>query len=145
MWHCPTVKEFIDSAAIQSLHDNALFWNNEVPVEVVLSFAKAHARKTIRDVFPEPQREHIIAACSKAGVDPFDRMSKAYASIVSGEAWVLDRPASLAENGTTFAHYDKHWMTEFREIRRLERVTELYRVNLDTENEVAGKFKIWAA
>lgn len=145
MSHCPTVKEFIAGAAIKSLHNNALFWNNEVPIDVVLSFAKAHDRKIIRDVFPVSQWEQIGEACREAGVDPLNRMSKAYASLVSGEAWVLDRPASLAEEGATFSHYDKHWMTEYEEIRRLQRVTELYRVNLNAENQLAGMYKIWAS
>ncbi|KAG6899340.1 hypothetical protein C0993_011128 [Termitomyces sp. T159_Od127] len=143
LWRCPTVEEFRAGATIKSLPDQAVFWNNEVPVDVVLSFAKAHDRKTIRDVFPRPEWEHVIAACQTAGVDALDRMSKAYASLVSGEAWILDKPGSLSEQGATFSHYDKHWMSEFEEIRRLQRVTELYRVNLDAENQVAGKYKIW--
>jgi hypothetical protein len=118
---------------------NALFWSNSVSVPIVTKFASTYKKQQLRDVWGDLTRNTIEKACQETAAKPsvFDPLSKAFATLASGEVWILVSEEKFKAG--KLPTDDKYLNAEWAILRSRREVTSVVMVNPKGEKKVIPK------
>ncbi|KAH6903916.1 hypothetical protein BKA70DRAFT_1512677 [Coprinopsis sp. MPI-PUGE-AT-0042] len=117
----------------------ALFWSNSVSIPIVTQFAATHKKEQLRDVWGDVTRTTIEAACQQTAKkeNVFKPLSKAFATLASGEVWVLvsEEKFKAGKLPTDDPYLNDEWAI----LKSRKEVTSVVMVNPKGERKVIPK------